>query len=69
VIQCVVSSCSVLKEQRICANFYFTVGKTAPGTRKLCKAYGDESWSYMMAYEWFKHFKNGRASTDDDDAD
>jgi hypothetical protein len=23
----------------------------------------------MMAYEWFKHFKNGRASTDDDDAD
>jgi hypothetical protein len=21
----------------------------------------------MMTYKWFKHFKNGRASTDDDD--
>jgi hypothetical protein len=32
----------------------------------LREAYGDDASSQMMTYEWFKRFKNGRTSTDDE---
>jgi hypothetical protein len=33
----------------------------------LCEAYGNDALSQMTTYEWFKHFKNGRTSMDDDE--
>jgi hypothetical protein len=53
-----------VKEQRIC----FKVGITAAEAHiMLNEAYSDNILSQMMTYEWFKRFKNGRASMDDDD--
>jgi hypothetical protein len=59
-----------VKEQRICgmSKFCFRVGKTAAETRNmLCEAYNDDALSQTMTYDWFKFFKNGRTSTDDNE--
>jgi transposase len=33
----------------------------------LPEAYSDDACRQMTTYEWFKRFKNGRTSTDDDE--
>jgi ribosomal protein L37E len=56
------------KEQRVCVKFCFRVGKTTAETHNmLCEACGNDALCQMMAYAWFKCFKNGRTSTDDDE--
>jgi hypothetical protein len=57
-----------VKEQRICIKFCFALGKTASEThRMLEEAYGDNAVSQTQTYEWFKRFKNGRISVDDEE--
>jgi hypothetical protein len=57
-----------VKEQRICINFCFNLGNTAAETHKMLKeAFGDNALSLTQTYEWFKRFKNGRMSLDDDE--
>jgi hypothetical protein len=56
------------KEQRICIKFCIEVGKTAAETHNMLReAYGDDALNQTTTYEWFKSFKNGRTSTDDDE--
>jgi transposase len=55
-----------VKEQRIYVKFCFEVGKTGAETHVLCEAYRDGGLSQTMTYEWFKRFKNGRTSMDED---
>jgi hypothetical protein len=33
----------------------------------LKQAFGDNSLGQTQTYDWYKHFKNGQTSTDDDD--
>ncbi|PNF14868.1 hypothetical protein B7P43_G05157 [Cryptotermes secundus] len=48
--------------------FYFKLGKTAAETHQMLKqAFGDNSLGQTQTYDWYKRFKNGRTSTDDDD--
>jgi hypothetical protein len=57
-----------VKEQRIGVQFHFQAGKTAIKTHNiLCEAYNNYASSETMIYKWFKCFKNGRTSTDDDE--
>jgi hypothetical protein len=57
-----------VKEQGICDKFPFKVGNTAAETHNMMrKAYSDDTLSQMTTYEWFKCFKNGRTSTNDDE--
>jgi hypothetical protein len=37
----------------------------AAETHMLHKAFGNDASSQMMTRNWFKHFKNGRTSTED----
>jgi hypothetical protein len=49
----------------MCVKLCFKVGKTAAETHNILhEAYGNDVWS-QMTYELFKHFKNGRNSTND----
>jgi hypothetical protein len=58
----------LLKEQIICVQFSFLVGKTASETHNvLHEAYSDDALSQTVTHKWFKCFKSGRASTDDDE--
>jgi hypothetical protein len=57
-----------LREQRVCIKFCFRLGKTAAETHGMLKqAFGDNSLGQTQTYDWYKRFKNGRTSTDDDD--
>jgi hypothetical protein len=57
-----------LREQRVCIKFCFRLGKTTAETHGMLKqAFGDNSLSQTQTYNWYKRFKNGRTSTDDDD--
>jgi hypothetical protein len=57
-----------LREQRVCIKFCFKLGKTAAETHQMLKqAFGDKSLGQTQTYDWYKRFKNGRTSTDDDD--
>jgi hypothetical protein len=56
-----------VKEQRICIKFCFKPGKMAAETHKMLKeAFGDNSLGLTQTCEWFKRFKNGQMSVDDD---
>lgn len=56
-----------LREQRVCIKFCFKLGKTAAKTHQMLKqAFGDNSLGQTQTYDWYKRFKNGRTSTDDD---
>jgi hypothetical protein len=33
----------------------------------LREAYGDDAWGQKITYKWFKHFKNGRTTMDDNE--
>ncbi|PNF14609.1 hypothetical protein B7P43_G12122 [Cryptotermes secundus] len=57
-----------LREQRFCIKFCFKLGKTAAETHQMLKqAFDDKSLGQTQTYDWYKRFKNGRISTDDDD--
>jgi histone-lysine N-methyltransferase SETMAR len=54
---------SVFHEQRICVK----VGKSVPETFEMLKiAFGEEAMCRTQTYEWWKRFKEGRTSVDDD---
>jgi hypothetical protein len=56
-----------VKEQRICLKFCFKLGKTAAETHKMLKeAFGDNALGLTHTCGWFKRFRNGRMSVDDD---
>jgi hypothetical protein len=58
----------LVKEQRICVKFSFKVRKSPAEThRMLRKTYGNDALGQTTTYEWFKRFKNGRTSMDDDE--
>jgi hypothetical protein len=54
-------------EQRAVIKFYFKLGKSISETYLLQKAYGSDSLSRSMTCEWFKRFREGRDSLEDDD--
>jgi histone-lysine N-methyltransferase SETMAR len=56
------------KEQRICINFCFCLYKIAAETnRMLQEAFGDNAMSQRKTFLWYKRFKDGRTSVDDDE--
>ena len=56
-----------VKEQRICIKFCFNLNKTAAVTHRMLKeAFGEQALSQARTHEWFKCFKNGRESLEDD---
>ena len=55
-------------EQRKSIKFCVKLGKTFTETLEMLrKAYGDPALSRTTVYEWFKRFKEGRESLDDDE--
>ncbi|XP_026811241.1 protein GVQW3-like [Rhopalosiphum maidis] len=56
-----------ITEQRACIKFCFKIGKNATETFELIKlAFGDVSLSRCVTFDWFKRFKKGRISIEDD---
>jgi len=56
-----------ISEQRACIKFCFKIGKTATETFELIKlAFGDVALSRCVTFDWFKRFKEGRISIEDD---
>ena len=54
---------SVFYEQRICVK----IGKSVAETFEMLKiAFGEEAMCRTQSYEWWKRFKEGRTSVDDD---
>jgi hypothetical protein len=57
-----------VKEQWMCIKFFFKLGKTASETNRMLKeAFGDNILGQIQNYEWFKGFKNGRMTVDDEE--
>ena len=58
---------SVFHEQRICVKFCVKIGKSVTETFEMLKiAFGEEAVCRTQTYEWWKRFKKGRTSVDDD---
>jgi hypothetical protein len=56
------------KEQRICIKFCFKLKKNAAETHQMLKeAFGDNAISQSKTFLWYKRFKGGRTSVDDDE--
>jgi len=56
-----------VKEQRTCIKFCLLLNKTPAEThRMLMEAFGEQALSQARTFEWFKHFKDGRESVEDD---
>jgi histone-lysine N-methyltransferase SETMAR len=56
------------KEQRIRNKFSFKLKKTAAETHRMFKeAFGDNAMSQSKTFLWYKRFKDGRTSVDDDE--
>jgi hypothetical protein len=56
-----------VKEQWIGIKFCIKLGKTALETHKMFKkAFGYNALGHRQTYEWFKCFKNGRMSVDEE---
>jgi hypothetical protein len=56
-----------VKEQRTCIKFCFKLNKTAAETHRMLKeAFGKQALSQARTFEWFKCFKDGRESVEDD---
>ena len=54
-------------DQRICINFCFNLAKSCMETIEMIqKAFVDESMGITQIKEWYKRFKNGRASVNSD---
>ena len=58
---------SVFHKQRICVKFCVKIGKSVTETfEKLKIAFGEGATCRTQTYEWWKRFKVGRTSVDDD---
>jgi hypothetical protein len=56
-----------VKEQRICIKFFFKLNKTAAENHRMLKeAFNEHVLSQARTFEWFKHFKDGQESVEDD---
>ncbi|XP_015367479.1 PREDICTED: putative uncharacterized protein FLJ37770, partial [Diuraphis noxia] len=56
-----------ISEQRACIKFCFKIGKNATESFELIKlAFGDIALSRCVTFDWFKRFKEGRISIEDD---
>ena len=54
-------------EQRTCIKFCFQLNKTAAETDRMLKeAFGEQALSPARTFEWFKRFKDGQESVEDD---
>ena len=57
-----------VKKERICIKFCFKFRKRASETHRMLKeVFGDNALDQTQTYEWFKRFKNGRMSFDDEE--
>jgi len=57
-----------VKEHWIYIKFCFKLGNTEVETQKMLKeAFGGNAVGQKQTYKWFKHFKNGRISVDDEE--
>jgi hypothetical protein len=57
-----------VKEQWICIKFCFKLSKTASETPRMLKeAFGDIALGQTQTYKWYKRFKNGWMSVDNED--
>jgi len=58
---------SVFHEQRICVKFCVKIGNSVTETDEMLKiAFGKEATCRTQTYKWWKRFKEGRTSVDDD---
>jgi hypothetical protein len=56
------------KEQKVCIKFCFKLKKIAAEThRMLQEDFGDNAMSQSKTFLWYKRFKDGRTSVDDDE--
>ena len=56
-----------VKEQKTCVKFCFKLNKTAAETHQMLKeAFDEQALSQARTFEWFKHFKDGWESVEDD---
>jgi len=56
-----------LKKQRVCVIFCFKLGKTfTEAFQMLQQAYGEDYLSRMHCHDWYRRFKSGRTSIEDD---
>jgi transposase len=63
----IVFKMSAFHEQRICVKFSAKLGKSFTDTFEMLKtAFGNEALGQTEVYEWWKRFKDGRTSTDDE---
>jgi hypothetical protein len=57
---------STLPEQHVCIKFHFKLGETfTKAFERSQKVFGDETVSHMMTHEWYRRFKDGQTSTED----
>jgi hypothetical protein len=57
-----------VKEQQSCIKFCFKLSKMALETQRMLKeAFGDNVLGQTQTYKWFKCFKNGWISVDDEE--
>jgi len=58
---------SVFHKQRICVKFCVKIGKSVSETFEMLKiAFREEAMGRTQTYEWWKRFKEGGTSVDDD---
>jgi transposase len=58
---------SVFHAQRICVKFCVKIEKSVTETFEMLKiAFGEDAICRTQTYEWWKRFKEGRTSVDDD---
>lgn len=63
-----ISEMADVNEQRICIKFCLKLHKTAAEThRMLQEAFGDAAMSQSRTFLWYKRFKDGRESVEDDE--
>jgi hypothetical protein len=56
------------KEKKICIRFCFNLKKTAAGTHRMLQVvFGDNAMSHNKTFLWYKRFKDGRTSVDDNE--
>jgi hypothetical protein len=55
------------KEQKSASNFISILKKTAAETHRMLQgAFGDNAMCQSKTFLWYKHFKDGRTSVDDE---
>jgi hypothetical protein len=68
VLFCKTAKMTDVNEQRIYIKFCFKLGKTASETQRMLKeAFGYNALRQTQTYEWFKLFKKGWISVDDEE--